>query len=251
MEKIDDTVNLIEACNMLPTDETLAIDIRMQRHDCLYLIGPDSSQLCHYLRTLAGIDTLQDGELNLLGRRSVKTLDRKSWREQRQHIGYVARNAPILSVLSGIDNVMLPALYHKRMSRNEADKRARDLISQVGFSGDIKELPAFLSQQQRLQLAISRALILDPVILFIELPFSCLSLAEQQPIYHYLAKRNAERSLAIATHNLRLVRESATQILFLSEQHVEHFHSWQELGHCQHEEVVTYLRQYQQQYQQA
>lgn len=245
-----DTDTLIEAQNIVPADEELAISISLQRHDVLCLIGPDSARLCHYLRTLAGVKPPHNGELKLFGR-SIKTLDRKSWREQRQYIGYVAHNAPILSVLNGIDNVMLPALYHKRMSRDEAEIKAMELITQVGFNGDINKLPAYLNQQQRLQLAIARATILDPVALFVENPFSSLSLAEQQPIYHYLVNSAPGRALALATHNLHLVRESATQILFISEQQVEHFHSWKDLSNCQHEEIVKYLQQYQQQYQQA
>ena len=246
----DNTDTLIEAHNLIPAGEELAISISLQNHDVLYLIGPDSARLCHYLRTLAGVKPPQDGELKLFGE-SVNSLDRRGWREQRQYIGYVARNAPILSVLSGIDNVMLPALYHKRMSRDEAEIKAMELMALVGFNGDINKLPAYLSQQQRLQLAIARATILDPVALFIENPFSCLSLAEQQPIYHYLVNSVPGRALALATHNLQLVRESATQILFISEQQVHHFHSWKNLSNCQHEEVVKYLQQYQQQYQQA
>lgn len=250
MAESDYTDILIEADNIVPAGEELAMSVRLQRHDILCLIGPDSVRLCQYLHTLAGVKPAHGGELKLFNR-STKSLSRKSWREQRQYIGYVARNAPILSVLRGIDNVMLPVLYHKLMTREEAELRARELIEQVGFSGDINQLPAYLNHQQRMQLAIARGTILEPLVLFLELPFSGLSLAEQQPIYHYLINSVLRRTLALATHNLRLVRESATQILFISEQQVLHFNSWQELKACQHEEVITYLEHHQQQYQPA
>ena len=250
MKQIENTETLIEADSLVPAGEELPISITMRHHDIVCLIGPDSTRLCHYLRLLGGVKTAQSGELKLLGQ-SIKGMSRKQWSAQRKDIGYVARNAPILSVLRGIENVMLPALYHKQMSREEAEIKAMELITQLGFNGDINKLPAYLNHQQRLQLAIARAAILDPVMLCLEMPFSSLSLAEQRPIYHYLVNGVPKRTLALATHNLHLVRKSATQILFISEQHVEHFYSWQDLNQCQNNEVVTYLQQYHQQYQTA
>lgn len=244
------TGSLIEADRLVPTGEELAMSVQLHRHDILCLIGPDSERLCRYLHTLAGVKPAHSGELKLFNR-STKSMDRKNWREQRQYIGYVARNAPILSVLRGIDNVMLPVLYHKLMTREEARRRAGELIEKVGFSGDSNALPAYLNQQQRMQLAIARGTILEPLVLFLELPFSGMSLAEQQPIYHYLINSTYKRTLALATHNLRLVRESATQIIFISAQRVQHFDSWQKLQQCQHEDVISYLKHHQQQYQSA
>ncbi len=244
----DTTTTVIEARELIPTGETLPVNIQLQRSDCLCLIGPDSQRLSHYLRTLAGVEPPHSGGLRLFGRES-QSLDKKSWREQRQHIGYVARNAPLLSVLRGLDNVMLPALYHKRMSRIEAREKALELIAGLECRGDIHKLPAYLSQQQRVQLAIARATILSPAVLCLEEPFYGLSLAEQQPIFHYLTKRRGNIAMALATHNLHLVREAASQILFIGDKQLHHFSDWQQLVGCQSEEVKNYLLPYQQQYQ--
>lgn len=242
------TTALIEAQQVIPEGEELAITVRVLQHDTLCLIGPDSTRLCHYLRTLAGVEVPLQGELFLFGR-ALNTLDKNSWREQRQHIGFVARNAPILSVLCGLDNVMLPALYHKRMSQSEARNKAMALLLEIGCDGDGHQLPAYLSHQQRLQLAIARATILDPAVLCIEEPFSGLSLAEQEPIYQYLLKGRNTRAQLVATHNLRLARELATQILFIGEQQVYHFSHWNEFVTSRYDEVTQYLWHYQQQYQ--
>jgi ABC-type polar amino acid transport system ATPase subunit len=242
------TATLIEARQVVPTGEKLAITLRIQQHDTLCLIGPDSTRLCRYLRSLAGVEPPPQGELLLFGR-ALTTLDKKSWREQRQRIGFVARNAPILSVLRGLDNVMLPALYHKRLSHTDAHDKAMTLLAETGCSGNIHKLPAYLSHQQRLQLAIARATILDPSVLCIEEPFSGLSLAEQEPIYQYLLKSRNTRAQVVTTHSLRLVRELATQILFIGEQRVQHFAHWHELVASTCDEVIQYLQHYQQQYQ--
>lgn len=237
---------MIEAQQVVPEGESLAMNVELRRGDRLYLIGPDSPRLNRYLRTLAGIRVPQAGELELFGL-PLESLDKRSWREQRQQIGFVARNAPILSVLRGLDNVMLPALYHKRMSRHEAQQRAEQLIAEIGCHGDINKLPAYLSQQQRLQLAIARAIMLNPPVLFMEEPFIDLSLAEQQPIYHYLLNWSATHTLTVATHNLQLVRESATQILYIGNERIYNFDSWQAFAESEKQEIREYLRLYRQQ----
>jgi putative ABC transport system ATP-binding protein len=239
---------LIEARSVVPAGESLAISISLHRHDALYLIGPDSARLCRYLRTLAGVEPPQHGDLLLLGK-TLKNMDKKDWREQRQHIGFVARNAPLLSVLPAIDNVMLPALYHKRMTRAVAREKTIELLVEIDCNGDFHKLPAYLTQQQRLQFAIARATILDPAILFAEEPFFGMSLAEQQPIYQYLVNSISKRALVAATHNLRLVRESATQIIFLGKKQVQHFSSWNQLANSGLNEIENYLLHYQHQYQ--
>jgi putative ABC transport system ATP-binding protein len=239
---------LIEARQVIPAGEMLAVTLRLQPLESLCLIGPDSTRLCTYLRTLAGVEPPHQGEMLLFGE-PLTTLDKRRWREQRQQIGFVARNAPVLSVLRGLDNVMLPALYHKRLSLVEAREKAMSLLLATGCSGNIHQLPAYLSQQQRLQLAIARATILDPSVLFIEEPFAGLSLAEQEPIYHYLLNSRLARAQVISTHNLRLVRELATQILFVGGQQLHLFSSWHALAACSDEAITSYLHDYQQQYQ--
>ncbi len=239
---------LIEAQQVVPQGEAAAMSVQFRRNDHLYLVGPDSARLGRYIRTLAGVETPQQGELLLFGR-TLESLDKRQWREQRQIIGYVARNAPILSILRGVDNVMLPALYHKRMSRSEARERALALIAEIGCEGDVDRLPAHLNRQQRLQLAIARATILDPQLLFMEEPFVGLSVAEQLPIHRYLLHWAESHTLAVATQNLHLVKDSATQLLYIGRQQVFHFADWQGFVDSEEEEVKEYLHLYHEHFQ--
>jgi len=153
--------------------------------------------------------------------------------------------------LRGLDNVMLPAIYHKRMTRAEARQRSRELLEEIGYQGVLNRLPAFLSPQQRLQLAIARATILEPQVLFVEHPFANLSLAEQQPIYHYFLNNRGRRALVLASHHLQLARDIATQFLFIGERHILHFTDWQGLVDSSNAELGEFLSLYRQRYQLA
>lgn len=237
---------IIEANELLFTKNEEPLTLQVGTTDTLCLIGPDSGRLYQTQQILAGVEPPQSGELRLLGR-PLAELNKRSWREQRQHIGYVARGAPLLSVLRGLDNVMLPALYHKRLSRPEAQQRAMELLTQLDFSGDTQALPAYLSPLQRLQLAIARATILEPAVLFVEGPFYGLSPTDQQPIYRYFTDSQKQRAQVIATHNLKLVKSCATQILFIGEQAHHHFSGWQDLISSSIDEVTNFLLLYRQQ----
>ena len=237
---------IIEARALFSAPEQGPLNLRLGPRDTLCLIGPDSADLYHTQRVLAGVDAPDAGELLLFGR-PLAGLDKRSWREQRQHIGYVAQGAPLLSVLRGLDNVTLPALYHKRLSRQEAQAKALELLALLDCRGDIHQLPAYLSPLQRLQLAIARATILDPAVLFVEKPLHHLSVEEQQPITRYIINSRTQRAQVIATDNLHLVKSSATQILFVGRQASHHFDSWQALLNSSIEEVAGYLTLYREQ----
>lgn len=235
-----DEDHIIEARALLPAGVQHPFTLQLGPHDTLCIIGPDSVSLNQTQRTLAGVEPPQSGELVLLGR-SIAGLDQKSWRELRQHIGYVAQGAPLLSVLRGLDNVTLPALYHKRLTRQEAQAKALELLTELDCHGDIQQLPAYHTPLQRLQLAIARATILEPAVLFVEEPFSNLTLEEQQPIKRYFVNSRDLRAQVIATHNLCLVKESATEILFIGKHGSHYFDSWQTLISSQIDEVANHL----------
>lgn len=243
-----DNTPLITAISLIPADETSPIDLEVLPHDGICLIGPDSSRLTRYLRALAAAEPPEAGKLTMLGH-TLESMNKRQWREQRQQIGFVARGAPLLSVLPGLENVMLPALYHNRMTREEAKVRAIELLEENQCECDYSKLPAHLTQQQRLHLAIARATILEPEILFIDEPFSGLSLTEQRPVFDYLVGSRSKRALVVATHNLHLVKELAPQILFLGKSSAMHFANWSSLTTSQESEVVDYLELYQHHYQ--
>lgn len=225
-----------------------AVSCTISSNDRFFILGEQTGMLCRYLRILAGVEPPHQGYVKLFGIK-VSEMSRQVWHQQRQSIGFVARHAPLLSVLSGLQNVMLPALYHHLMDREEAHRRALELANEIGFSGDMQLLPAYLNRLQRTQLAIARTLILDPPIIFLETPFAGLSLAEQGTIQHYLSDWGQHRAIVAATHNLNLVKHCATQILFIAPQQNFLFSNWQEFIDSPEAAVNDYLARHHQHYQ--
>jgi len=243
---------LIEAIALEPWHEEeecrlTGLDCHISDSGTTCIIGNRSAVLSAYLRVLGGVDSPRSGELRLF-EQPLHELDRAAWRKLRQRIGFVTRRAPLLSVLNGLENVLLPAIYHRRFERDEAEQRARQLINQLHCHANLKTLPAYLSPQERMQLAIARAAILEPPIMFLEEPFHELEIVEHEEINGFLHDWGEQRSLVMSTHNLQFVRQYATKIIFAGTRRIHYFESWRALYESEVEEVHSYLCHYQQNY---
>ncbi len=189
------------------------------------LIGP-SRQLCrNYLRLLGGVDSPAEGGVTLLGR-DMRDLPIEQWRELRTEVGFVSHGAPLLSVLNGRDNVMLPLLYHRRMLREEAQQQAQAVLESLGFRADGGLLPAYYSELQRLQLAIARSLVMGPRLLMLEsLPIDP-ECPERESMLDFLRDWKNHAGLLLATDNLYFTKYLADAILFIDTDGVTSFDSW-------------------------
>jgi len=248
-----DTSPLIEAVSLEPwyEEETFRLEplsCRIGDTGTTCIIGNRSTVLSSYLRTLGGVDSPRCGDLFLFGQ-PLQELNRLTWRTLRQRIGFVTHRAPLLSVLNGLENVLLPALYHKRFERSDAEHRARALIDKLHCHANLEALPAYLTQLERVQLAIARAAILEPPVMFLEEPYHGLDIADYEEINEFLRAWSLRHALVMSTRNLHFVRHDADKIIFAGSRGIHYFGSWRELIETEAEEPQSYLRQYQHTYQ--
>jgi ABC-type multidrug transport system ATPase subunit len=205
-------------------EHALSLDAEPGRIICL--VGPNGSGKTAYLRALAGVDPAA-GELRILDQ-DVSTLDTPAWRKLRCHVAFIGEGAPLLSVVDGITNVTLPALYHRLGTRDAIQTQALELLRFLDYPGQQDALPAYLNQHQRLLLAIARCLMLSPALIFLDEPFHMTDeecRKRESDIYIKLAR---ERGLAVvvSTHNLGFVKRHAQQIVFIHPQGVQRFPDW-------------------------
>jgi polar amino acid transport system ATP-binding protein len=211
------------------------------------LVGDDSQALAAYLRALGGVDSPRSGELHLFDVPFVGC-SQQHWQQLRLKLGFVTRTAPILSVLNGLENTVLPALYHKRMSRPEAESAARTLLQELRCEADLSLLPAYLTPLERTQLAIARAAILAPPVLLLEEPFHDLDIDEHDCINPYLGQWAKTHALVVSTRNLNFVKRYADRILFAGEDRILYFDAWQAFDDCPEGSVRDYLQHYRNSY---
>ena len=206
------------------------------------LVGPNGSGKSAYLRALAAVDAPAGGKLTLLGTDALK-LDTRTRRALRPRVAFIAEGAPLLSVVNGLINVTLPAMYHRLGNAEQARIKALEILAYLDYPGRQDLLPAYLNQHERLLLAIARCLMLSPELLFLDEPFHMTDNACREREANVYQKLAQDRGLALfmATHNLGFVKRHADEILFLHPEGVWRFAGWKDFAGTTRSQVREFL----------
>jgi len=191
---------------------------------------------------LAALQLPAKGTVSLLGA-SIEKVDRSTWKHLRTKTGYVSGDTPLLSVQSGLINVMLPALYHQVAPAADVERKANELLERLGCHGDVTVLPSFMSLLDRCLVSLARALILEPVVLFLEHPFQNLGTDDRKALALVLENLKQHDHLCIiaAVNNLPFVREYSDQIIYASETKTKCYTDWQAFTESSDPEIHRYF----------
>lgn len=173
----------------------------------LAIIGPSGSGKTTLLGLCAGLDTATSGVVSLMDYKlnALNEDDRAYIRNQ--YVGFVFQNFQLLSTLTALENVMVP--LELRGERQVAPK-AIELLKRVGLHDRLHHYPSQLSGGEQQRVAMARAFITDPKILFADEPTGNLDDENAQHITDLLFGMNKEQgtTLVLVTHNLELARRT-------------------------------------------
>ena len=238
---------IIQASDLVPAYREEAqppqLDCRIAAQGITCLLGRPGQRLDAYLRCLGGITAVRQGQLLLLGQNSAQ-IDARQWPRIRTQLAYLSRATPLLSVLNGIENVILPVRYHGQQRREEAEAIAHDLLAQLQYQGDLQQLPAYMSSLQRTQLAIARAAILEPRALLMDHPFHELELYEYPVLEDFLHNWAHTRAVLIATQHLHFAKTCANSVVFIGDNLTQQFPSWEAMCQSGEPEIEAFLKLY-------
>ena len=134
----------------------------------------------------------------------------------RQRIGMVFQQFNLFPNMTVLDNIKLaPKKLHK-VSDRKANRRAKELLEQVGLANKANEYPQHLSGGQRQRVAIARALAMEPEVMLFDEPTSALDpemIGEVLDVMRDLAKQGM--TMVIVTHEMSFAREVGTRMIFL------------------------------------
>ena len=218
------------------------LSLEVHAGETVCLVGPNGGGKTAYLRALAAVDRPASGAIKVLGKDALK-LDTDAWRALRLRAAYISEGAPLLSVVNGLINVTLPAMYHRLGTAPQVQAAAKDLLKFLDYPGRQDLLPAYLNQHERLLLAIARCLMLSPELMFLDEPFHMTDNACREREAVVYGKLTAEKGLGlmIATHNLGFVRRHADQIVFLHPDWLGCFAGWKAFNASKQPEVRAFL----------
>jgi len=175
--------------------------------DSLAIIGPSGSGKTTLLGLCAGLDTATSGTLSLMGfKLNVMDEDDRAYL-RNQYVGFVFQNFQLLSTLTALENVMVPL---ELRGSKDASPKAKELLTRVGLGDRSHHYPSQLSGGEQQRVAMARAFITDPKILFADEPTGNLDEENAQHIRDLLFGMNKEKgtTLVLVTHNLELAQRT-------------------------------------------
>ena len=183
------------------------VSFTVEQGNSLAIIGPSGSGKTTLLGLCAGLDTASSGVVSLMGfKLNAMSEDDRAY-VRNQFVGFVFQNFQLLSTLTALENVSVP--LELRGERNVSSK-AKELLGRVGLADRIHHYPSQLSGGEQQRVAMARAFITDPKILFADEPTGNLDEENATHITELLFGMNKEKgtTLVLVTHNLELAQRT-------------------------------------------
>jgi putative ABC transport system ATP-binding protein len=183
------------------------VSFSINQGDTISIIGPSGSGKTTLLGLCAGLDTPSAGTISLMGfKLNAMSEDDRAYM-RNQYVGFVFQNFQLLSTLTALENVMVP--LELRGEKNIAPK-AKELLSRVGLGNRMHHYPSQLSGGEQQRVAMARAFIADPKILFADEPTGNLDEENADHITELLFGMNKElhTTLVLVTHNIELAQRT-------------------------------------------
>jgi arginine/lysine/histidine transport system ATP-binding protein len=188
----------------------------IQKGEVVTIIGPSGSGKSTFLRCLNLLETPTSGDIFING---VKITDPKTnIAEIRRNIGMVFQQFNLFPHMNVLENVTYAPKTVRKISKEEAEKIGKDLLSKVGLSDKIESFPGQLSGGQKQRVAIARALAMEPNIMLFDEPTSALDpemVKEVLEVMKDLAETGM--TMVIVTHEMNFAKEVSDRVIFIDD----------------------------------
>ncbi len=178
------------------------ISMSVKKGDFIAIFGPSGSGKSTLMHLIGLLDKPTEGKILFKGNDVSKFSENKLAEIRRKHIGFVFQSYNLLKNLDALENVMLPMLLDG-MEREEAKKRAIELIKNVGLEKRLRHKPNELSGGEQQRIGIARALANDPEILLADEPTGNLDSKSGEHVMELFEKLNEEegKTIVVVTHD--------------------------------------------------
>ncbi len=192
------------------------IDFAVEDGEVVCLIGPSGSGKSTILRCLNRLEEASEGEIVVDGYRITdKSTDINKVRE---NIGMVFQQFNLFPHLSVLENITMAPVALKKMNKDEAHKRAMELLERVGLADKASAFPKQLSGGQQQRVAIARALAMNPDIMLFDEPTSALDPEMVGEVLQVMKELAADgMTMVVVTHEMGFARDVADRVLFMAD----------------------------------
>jgi glutamate transport system ATP-binding protein len=192
------------------------INQTIHRGEVVVVIGPSGGGKSTLCRAINRLETISEGTITLDGQPLPQ--EGKALAALRAEVGMVFQSFNLFAHKTILENVTLGPIKVRGKKKDEAEKRAQELLDRVGVGHQAAKYPAQLSGGQQQRVAIARALAMDPKVMLFDEPTSALDpemIKEVLDVMVDLAKQGM--TMVVVTHEMGFARTAADRVLFMSD----------------------------------
>ncbi|ETT87171.1 amino acid ABC transporter ATP-binding protein [Viridibacillus sp. FSL R5-0477] len=192
------------------------IDLEVPKSNVVALIGPSGAGKSTLIRTINALEEIDKGEIVVDG---ISIHDKKTdINKARTNIGFVFQSFNLYPFLSALENVTIAPIKVKGLSKAEAEKRGKELLTSLGLGDKFDAYPGRLSGGQQQRVAIARALAMDPQVMLFDEPTSALDPEMVKEVLDAIRKlANDGMTMVVVTHEMGFAKEICDQIVFMAD----------------------------------
>ena len=189
------------------------IDLRFRRNEMVAIVGASGAGKTTLLYILGTLERPTSGTVLYDGKEIFSMNERELSRFRNREIGFVFQFHHLLPEFTALENTMMPCLI-QGMAKSEAAGRSEAILSAVGLRARLKHKPGELSGGEQQRVAVARALVLEPKVLFADEPTGNLDTNTGESVYELLTELNRTKgiTLVVVTHNKQLADRMPRQI---------------------------------------
>jgi len=192
------------------------INLSIKRGEVVVVIGPSGSGKSTLCRTINRLETIDSGSITLDGQ--PLPAEGKGLAKLRAEVGMVFQSFNLFAHKTILENVTLGPIKVRKMSKADAEKKAKELLDRVGVGHQAAKYPAQLSGGQQQRVAIARALAMEPKVMLFDEPTSALDpemIKEVLDVMVELARGGM--TMIVVTHEMGFARTAADRVIFMSD----------------------------------
>lgn len=181
------------------------VSIEIQKGEVLSIIGKSGAGKSTLLHILGTLDRATSGEIVFAGEHIETMSDKKLSAFRNKNIGFVFQFHHLLPEFTAIENVCIPA-YIQKTNPADAQKRAKELLDYLGLSARMDHKPSQLSGGEQQRVAVARALINQPLVVFADEPSGNLDTNTSRELHDlfFQLRDEYQQTFVIVTHNAEL-----------------------------------------------
>lgn len=190
------------------------VDVHIKVGEIVSIVGASGAGKSTLLHILGTLDHADSGSLEIGGVAIRDLKERKLAAFRNQNIGFVFQFHHLLPEFTALENVCIPAFIAKK-NKQESERRAMELLDFLGLSGRATHKPSELSGGEQQRVAVARALVNSPKVIFADEPSGNLDSATAKELHSlfFSLREKFNQTFVIVTHNQELADQADRKLL--------------------------------------